>query len=67
MHRNMVFIYRVRKGVWGKCGKKGKEVVKEHVCMTHGRGQQEGDGLWERGIEWSRGGQRGKISTTMIE
>ena len=28
-------------------GKKGKGLVKEHVWMTHGHGQQCGDWLWE--------------------
>ena len=44
-------------------GKKGKGLVKEHVCMTHGHGQWCGDGLWELGGGgWQHGGrQRGKI------
>ena len=29
--------------------------------MTHGHGQQGGDGLWELGVGRGGGGQRGKI------
>ena len=48
-------------------GKKGKGLVKEHVWMTHGHGQQSGDELWEQGVGQDEGGQRGKIGTTVTE
>ena len=46
------------KGVGDNGGKKGKGLVKEHVGMTHGHGQQGGDGLWEQRMGQDGGGQR---------
>ena len=46
-------------------GKKGKGLVREHVWMTHGHGQQCGNGLWERRAGWVEKGKGGKIGTTV--
>ena len=35
--------------------------------MTHGHGQQGGDGLWERGVGWVEEDEGGEIGTTVIE
>ena len=46
---------------------RGNRVAKEHICMTHGHGQQCGDCLseWRRG--WVERGKGVKIGTTVIE
>ena len=48
-------------------GKKGKGLVNEHVWMTHGRGQQGGDRLWESGLGGAMESNGGKIGTAGIE
>ena len=35
--------------------------------MTHGHGQQCGDGLWEWGLGWAEEGKGGKFGTTVVE
>ena len=50
-----------RGGVVGNKGKKGKGLVKEHVWMTHGHGQQCGDWLWESGVGWVEEGKGRKL------
>ena len=49
----------------GEGGEKGKGLVKEHVWMTHGHGQQGGDGWWEWGMRQDGGGKTGKTGTTV--
>ena len=44
-----------------KGGRKGKGLVREHVWMTHGHGQQCGDWLWVRGVGWAEKGKGGKM------
>ena len=38
-----------------------KGLVREHVSLTHGRGQQYGDLLWGWGVGWVEKGKRGKL------
>ena len=57
----------VESGQVGKDGKKRKGLVKEHVYVTHGHGQQGGDRLWEQGVGWMEEGKGEKIGTTVIE
>ena len=46
-------------------GKKG--LVKRHVWMTHGHGEQCGDWWWEQGVGWGEEGKGAKIGTIVIE
>ena len=48
-------------------GKKGKGLIKEHVWMTDGHGQQCEKWLQEWGLRWAEEGKGGKIGTTIIE
>ena len=56
---------KVNGGEGDSGGKKGKGLVREHVWMTHGHGQQCGNGLWERRAGWVEKGKGGKIGTTV--
>ena len=48
-------------------GKKGKGLIKEHVQMTHGQGQQCGDWLWDPGVGWMEEDRGEKFGKTIIE
>ena len=50
--RNRLIVTREVGGGGDKSRNKGKGLVKEHVWMTHGHGQQCGDWLWEQGVGW---------------
>ena len=46
-----------RQGEWWKAG----EGTSQRIWMNdHGHGHWGGDGLWEQGMAWDGGGQRGK-------
>ena len=60
-------VWQQLEGRGDKDGKKGKGLVKGHVWMTHGHGQQGGDWPWERGVGWAEESKEWKIGTTVIE
>ena len=56
-----------RRSRMGNGGKKEKGLMKKHVWVTHGHGQQCGNWLWECRAGWAEEGKGGKIGTTVIE
>ena len=42
-------------------GKKGNGLVKKHVWMPHGHGQQCGEWLWEQEVGWEEEGKGGNL------